>query len=175
MPIIQTVDPQNAKGNVKEAYAVFEQMGADVPLPMQMHSASPELMGVHHGIMKYFMTHKNLGFPVLTHIRLLTANEENYPYCTNLNAQWLQMAGGLTPEQIEAAKQDPENAALDDKDKALLKFVVQVVKDPASTTAEDIQNLRDLGWTDADVFDAVYHAMGMVGAGIMFKAFKMAE
>lgn len=35
MALIKTVSPEEAEGNVKEAYSIFLNMGADVPLPMQ--------------------------------------------------------------------------------------------------------------------------------------------
>ncbi|MFC1895614.1 carboxymuconolactone decarboxylase family protein [Thermodesulfobacteriota bacterium] len=121
------------------------------------------------------MEHPTLSFPLLAHIRLLVAHEENYPYCINLNQGLLQTLGGLKEEQIAATKADPDKAALEPKDKAMLLFVLKAVQDPATTEKEDVDALHDLGWTDRDIFDAVTHGMNMVSAGMMFKAFKMGE
>ncbi len=37
-------------------------------------------------------------------------------------------------------------------------------------TRDDVEKLHQLGWTDRDIFDAVYQGASMVAVGTMFKA-----
>ena len=175
MPLLKVVSPEEADGKIKEAYSFFEKMGAPVPLPMQMVSTSPDLLAIHSQTLQYFVTHPNLSFPLLAHIRLLVADKEDYPYCVNLNEGMLQVMGGLTKEQIDAARVDPEMAQLPAKDKSLLLYVLRVIQDPALSNQKDVDALRGLGWTDRDIFDAVNHGLGMVSAGMAFKIFQMGK
>jgi len=175
MPLLNTVAPEDAKGRVKEAYAMFDKIGLPVPLSVQMLSASPDMISVQGQMMNYFMNHPTLSPSLLTHIRLLTAHEEAFSYCTDLNHRILTSMIGMSEEQVAAAIQDPHAAALQPEEKALLSFVLKVARDPALTSADEMDALKVQGWSDRDVFDATMMAMNMVSIGMMFKAFKMAS
>ncbi|MBI9075227.1 MAG: hypothetical protein JEZ02_07440 [Desulfatibacillum sp.] len=175
MPLLKTITPEEATGKAKEAYSFFEKMGAPVPLPMQMMSISPYFLEMQSNGLQFFMSHPNLKFQLLAHIRLLVSYNEGYEYCINLNQGMLMMLAKLSQEDIDAAKANPANAKLDDKDKALLLYVLKVTGDPALSNADDIKALKDMGWSDSDIFEAVQHGLGMIAAGMAFKIFRMAE
>lgn len=50
---------------------------------------------------------------------------------------------------------DLENSPLDEKDKALFRFVSKVNRQSPQITAADMKPLYDVGWTD----DAIYYAI----------------
>jgi alkylhydroperoxidase family enzyme len=50
---------------------------------------------------------------------------------------------------------DLENSALDEKHKALFRFVDKVNRDSPRITADDMQPLRALGWDDEAIYFAV--------------------
>jgi alkylhydroperoxidase family enzyme len=78
-------------------------------------------------------------------------------------------------EQIEAAKADPEKAPLNEKEKALLVFVLKATKDPHSVDAGQIAALKKLGWAERDIFDALAHGARAVATNIIFDAFKVEQ
>ena len=175
MPLLDTIAPQEAQGKVKEVYGMFEQLNIPVPLPLQMMSVSPDYLAIQGQMIGYYMHHPVLSPSLLTHIRLMAAHEENYTYCIHLNEQILRSRMGLTEEQIAAAADDPVKTALNAEEQALLSFVQKTLRDPASTSREDMENLRALGWGDREIFDATLMGMHMLDMGMMFKAFKMGE
>ena len=175
MPLLKTVKPEEATGKAKEAYSIFENMGAPVALPMQMMSISPFFVEAQGNGLKYFISHPNLKFSLLAHIRMLVAYNEGYEYCIDLNQGMLMVLAKLSQEDIDAAKADPAKAKLNDKDKAMLLYVLKVTQDPAMSTAEDIGALKEMGWSEQDIFEAVQHGLGMIAAGMAFKIFKMGE
>jgi hypothetical protein len=59
------------------------------------------------------------------------------------------------------------------KDKAMLLFVLKALKTPQEVSREDMDALHQMGWTDSDVYDAVFHGAGMIAPSFMMKAFKM--
>lgn len=50
---------------------------------------------------------------------------------------------------------DLENSSLPEKEKALLRFAAKVTSDLPSIAAEDSDRLRQAGWTDEAIYDAV--------------------
>jgi hypothetical protein len=173
MSLLNTVPPQEAQGKVKEVYGMFEQLNIPVPLSLQMMSVSQDYLAIQGRMIGYYMNHPGLSPLLLTYIRLLAAHEENYTYCIHLNQQILKNKMGLTDAQIAAVPDHPDKTALNSEEKALLLFVQKVLRDPASTTREDMENLRTMGWSERDIFDATLMGMHMLDMGMMFKAFKM--
>lgn len=54
------------------------------------------------------------------------------------------------------ARADVEGAPLAEPEKALLRFVRIVTQHAYRTTDEDVQGLREQGWTDAQIAECVY-------------------
>jgi uncharacterized peroxidase-related enzyme len=60
-------------------------------------------------------------------------------------------------ETVKAlARGDLESAGLSPAERALLQYVEQVTRHAERTTHADVQRLRDLGWTDEQIGEAVY-------------------
>lgn len=172
MGLIQTVDPRQAEGEIKEAFDFFQQALGAIPAPMAMYSTSPGLFSKQLQSMNYFMKHPTLGFPLLSSIRYVVSKAQDYHYCAGFNKAFLEKQG-LTEEQIQAMAQAPESAPLDDKDRALLAFVAKATGSPDAVSQADMDGLHTLGWSDRDVFDAMAHAANIISAGILMKAFKL--
>jgi alkylhydroperoxidase family enzyme len=63
---------------------------------------------------------------------------------------------GVADEQIAAARAfDPDRAGFSPKERALFDFVMKVNGDPHSITDEDVEALRALGVTDAELVEAI--------------------
>lgn len=54
------------------------------------------------------------------------------------------------------AKGDLDQAGLTPAERALLEYVTKVTEAAYRTTREDVQALRDHGWTEAQIAEAVY-------------------
>ncbi len=172
MGLIQPVDPQKAEGNIKEAFEFFQQTIGTIPTPMALFSASPGIFNIQLQSLNYFMKHPTLSFALLSTIRYLVSKEYNYQFCTHFNREFLKKQG-LSDEDIETLTQDPENAPLEDKDRAMLAFVVKAVKNPETMTQADMDKLHDMGWTDSEALDAMAHAGSMIASSVIMKTFQM--
>ena len=80
---------------------------------------------------------------------------------------------GLSDEDIEKMENDPLSAPLDDKDRAMVAFVIKAIKTPDAVEKQDVDQLHDLGWTDSDIMDALAHGTNMIASSILMKTFKM--
>ena len=56
---------------------------------------------------------------------------------------------------VGSALRDLENCALSAKEKAMLRFVGKVNHQAPSITAEDMQPLYQVGWTDEAIYSAI--------------------
>jgi len=172
MALIQTIEPEKAEGKVKEIYDFAQKNAGMIPAPMQLASASPWMLDMVWHSIQYFTKHPNLGFGVLSSIRYLVARQYNYAFCKGFNKKILKLQG-LSDEDIEKMEKDPLQTPLDDKDRAMLSFVMKAIKSPDAVEKQDVDKLHDYGWTDSDILDAMAHGTNMIGSSILMKTFKM--
>jgi hypothetical protein len=172
MALIQTVEPDKAEGQVKKIYDFMQKNAGVIPAPLQLASASPWMLDIVWQSIQYYSQHPNLSFPLLSSIRYLVAQQYDYTFCTDFNKNLLKMQG-LSDDDIAKMEEDPLNAPLEDKDQALVAFVMKAVKTPDAVEKADLDGLHDLGWTDGDIIDALGHGTNMVGSSILMKTFKM--
>jgi len=121
---------------------------------------------------RYYSQHPSLGFGLLSSIRYLVAQQYDYAFCTGFNKNMLKMQG-LSDKDIDKMEKDPLQAPLDDKDRAMVAFVMKAVKTPDAVEQQDVDNLHEQGWTDSDILDALAHGTNMIASSILMKAFKM--
>ena len=152
---------------------ILDQVGA-VPPPLVLFSASPGLQALQSRTFEYYMAHPNLSPKLKTLIRYLVAVALNMPLCAEFNAHVLEKLG-MTREQVAELTVNPAFAPLEEKEGWLLAFVVSAVRDPDGVSESHVANLRDLGWSDSDIFDALNLAALMKGSAVLMKAFKFDE
>ena len=172
MAIIQTISPEAAEGETKKIYDMMLQNVGVVPSPLQLASASPGVLNFHWESIKYFSQHPTLGFALLSTIRFLVAEHLNYAFCTDFNKTILKKQG-LSDADIEDMRKDPLKAPLEDREQAMVGFVMKAIKSPDAVEQQDMDQLHDMGWTDRDILDALVHGTNMIGSSILMKTFKM--
>ena len=175
MSLIETVAPDSASGEVA---ALYEQMRAafgGVPGALSVWSASPLLLRQQFEFIGYYMQHPRLSGALLATMRMLVSMDTKCAYCIEFNAGMLINMLGWTPDQVAAARADPGQANLPEREKALLLWVLKSVRDANSVTPGELDALRGLGWSDQDILDALGHGARMVAADIVLNAFKVAR
>ena len=173
MPLIQTYTPENATGQVKEIYNQIESAFGSVPNALQVYSSSPALLARQWQQVGYYMQHPTLSFNLLAMIRMLISEKTHCEYCVGFNEAMLINMGGLTIEQVAAIKDNPHNAPISDKDKAMLLFVLKATSAAASVNQSDIAGLKAQGWSDGDILDGLSHGAYMLAGDTIFNALKL--
>jgi hypothetical protein len=120
-----------------------------------------------------------MGHPVLNpnfqaFLRMLVSIKQECAFCINMNTGML-LNSGFTMEQIEATKANPETMPLPEKEKALILFVLKIINNSNSTEEGDMIKLRDLGWQDSEILEAVFAGTNQVASDMMFNAFKIED
>jgi len=78
-------------------------------------------------------------------------------YCTAAHSKFLRDVCG-DEESLKAIAADPSGASLAAQDRAVYEFATKVATDAASIVLADIDRLREVGLSDADIADVVYAA-----------------
>lgn len=172
MAILKLVEKEEATGKVAEIYERMTAAMGFVPNAFKLYSPSEYLLETVSGNMGYYMRHKTLGGKLLAFIRLLVSEQEKCVYCVTVNSRIL-LQYGVLPDALAGIKADPSTAPLEEKEKALLLFVLKMVKDSNSIVAEDLEKLRALGWSDGEILDGAYHGANQVASDMILNAFKI--
>jgi len=154
---IDVTPPPADAGRVAEVMAPYVEMLGRAPGGLQMLAASPPLLEHYAANIGYYMGHPRLSQPLLTFIRYLVSWRGDCDYCIDLNEAFLLNAG-LDRAAIEAAREDPARAPLAPPEQALLQLAVEAVDHPEVVSEARLAALRELGWQDRDILDAVWHA-----------------
>jgi uncharacterized peroxidase-related enzyme len=173
MSILQTVTPETATGEVAEIYAQIKNAWGHVPTSIQVFSANPFLLKHQWEYYGSVMQHPTLSMPLTACIRMLVSQAGHCDYCIDMNAGMLINAAGWTPEQVAATRADFNDSPLSGPEKILLGLVLKMTRDSSSVTAADLQAVRDAGWSDGDILDAVNHGARMVAGDIVINGFKV--
>jgi len=156
---IRTVDPADAAGKVAEIYEQFPpELG--IPPTFRMLSASPALMERQWQTMQFWQANEALSRPFLVAVRYLMTGLLGLSECQAINGKLLRIIG-LSAEEVEALSGDPADWPLSEPEQALLEFVVRSVPERRSASADELSRLRDLGWTEATILEALAYG-GMV-------------
>jgi AhpD family alkylhydroperoxidase len=172
MTLIKLIEKEEATGRVADIYETMINTMGFIPNAFKVFSPSEHVLDKQFSNLGYYMRHKTLGGKLLAFIRLLVSETEQCKYCVGMNSGIL-LQYGVLPDLLAEIKEDPAKAPLDEKELALLLFVLKVVKDSNAIQQEDVDALENLGWTDADIIDATYHGTTQVGVDKIFNAFKI--
>lgn len=172
MALLNPVSHEQAEGIIREGYDFFMQRAGAIPKPLEMLSISPGLFALQLKRIEYFAKHPSLSFALLTHIRYLVARNLDYEFCTDFNRHILQKLG-LSDEDIRKTEADPSQSLLEEKENALLTFVVRAIKEPGAGYGEEIERLKGMGWEDRDLVDALAQGVSMIDHSIMMEIFEM--
>ena len=173
MPLINIVKPEDATGELAEIYSQIKAFRGRVGNSAQIFSSSPELLKQQMSFIGHYLNHANLSMALLACIRILISDKNNCSYCVDFNSSLLMNLLNWTPKEVETLRANPNEANLSDKEKAMLLFVLKAVRTPHDVNAQDVQKLRDIGYSDSDILDATNHGARMSAVDIIFDAFKI--
>lgn len=172
MSLLKLIEKEEATGKVAEIYERMTAAMGFVPNAFKLYSPSEHLLETVSGNLGHYMRHKSLGGKLLAFIRLLVSDQEKCAYCVGVNTHIL-LQYGVLPDALTGIKADPATAPLEEKEKALLLFVLKMVKDSNSIVAEDLEKLRSLGWSDTEILEGAYHGANQVAGDMILNAFKI--
>jgi len=152
MQRILSIDPQSATGTVKSLLDGVQHKLGFVPNLMRTLAVSPAALDAYLSFNDR-LSHGVLSPKLREQIALTVAYSDSCQYCLAAHTAIGGMLG-LTPSQLEAAytadSTDPQIAAA-------LHFAQQVVQNQGHVSDEDVAEVRQAGYGDAEIAEIVGH------------------
>jgi uncharacterized peroxidase-related enzyme len=155
MTFIETVHEDEATEAVAEMYAVDRQTFGRLPNFTQAFSSRPAVYAAWrqlNGAIKANMDLRRYELATVAAARRLRSS-----YCTLAHGSVL-IDKFMEPDVLKAVVDDYRAAGLDPTDVAVMDLADKVVRDATSVSEDDLDRLRTLGLTDAEILDVVLAA-----------------
>jgi len=103
----------------------------------------------------FLLNETELSYEIKEAIALLISEENSCKMCVGLHKNIAKMLG-LSEEKIEEILAGVESMTNDDNEKALLNFCIKASKkDNYKILKEEIDALKEMGWSDIQIIEAV--------------------
>jgi uncharacterized peroxidase-related enzyme len=155
MAFIETVPEDQATGPLAAAYATDREVFGHVPNFTKGFSLRPDVYAAWrqlNGAIKANMDLRRYELATVAAARRLRSS-----YCTLAHGSVL-VDQFLEPDAVRAVVSDHRTAGLDEVDVAVMDLAEKVVDDATTVTEADVDRLRSLGLTDAEIADVVLAA-----------------
>jgi uncharacterized peroxidase-related enzyme len=155
MTFTRTVLESEATGAVAEIYEADRDTHGFVPNFTQAYSLRPDVYAAWrqlNGAIKANMDLRRYELATIAAARRLRSS-----YCTLAHGSVL-LDNFMAPDELRSLVDDPDTSQLDPVDKAVMGLADKVAHDATAVTEDDIQALRELGLTEAEIFDVILAA-----------------
>ncbi len=153
MSLIQYIDEDRAQGELAMIYERIRRLRGGVADVMKLQSLNPPLLAAHFEFYRTLMFGPSeLDRRTREMIGVLVSSSNACAYGVSHHSEALRHLE--VPEAVidELASGTVSDELLSEPMQALLRYVASLTRTPSSATAVD--ELRELGWTDAAILDA---------------------
>ena len=150
MAFIRTVAEDEAQGETAEIYTQAQATYGYVPNMTKIFSHRPEVMKAWTalaGVVRSNMELRRYELATLAAAKALTSS-----YCMLAHGS-LMLREICSVDALKAIVVQADDAPISPAEQAIMRFAVQIARDATSVTADDIDELRGLGLSDAEIFD----------------------
>jgi len=106
-------------------------------------------------VQNFLLKETRLSYNTKERIAILVSVENNCTMCVDVHKNIAKMLG-MKDEQVAEVLNGIEAINVDEKERELLKLSIKAAqKDNYKTTKDDIDALKDLGWSDLEILEAV--------------------
>jgi uncharacterized peroxidase-related enzyme len=152
VPFIEPISEEQAAGEVAERYAQDRTDDGYVANMTKAFSHRPHVLGAWEALKTSAASTMDVRRYELA--TLAAARRLKSSYCMLAHGNVLA-SHFYDAEQVRRIAADHRAAGLDEVDVAVMDLAEKVAGDASSVTQADIDRLRDLGLSDADIFDVV--------------------
>ncbi len=153
MPWINVIDETDAKDSLKKIYNEIQTKRGKLSNIMKIHSLNPEAMKVHMNLYLTLMFDKsNLKREERELIAVVVSSLNKCKYCVYHHAEALNFYW-KDREKVNMVIEKSQSLDLSDKIKQMINYVVKLTNNPYNLKKEDIEHLRNVGFSDKDILD----------------------
>jgi alkylhydroperoxidase family enzyme len=167
---IKIVEPDQAGGEASKLFDTAQAAFGLIPEPLKLFAHNPKVANAVFDGFGPSMSQPSLSQPFFAWIRYLLAYHTDCTHCVDVNAGML-LDIGVSQDALTEAVKDKRTVPLPEKEKALLLACLKVVGDHKALSKEEIDDLKKLGHSDADLVAAFHHSAHTQATDLMINAF----
>lgn len=153
MSWIDEVNEEDADKKLKEVYNRIKGDRGKLSNIMKVHSLMPVSMNEHMDLyMSIMFRERNLDREDCELIGVVVSNENGCEYCVNHHAEALNHYW-KDEKRIERLKDEYSKADLDEKQSAMVDYVVKLTNEPYEVEESDIDILREADFSDENILN----------------------
>jgi uncharacterized peroxidase-related enzyme len=154
---VDLVPVERATGKRKVLYDALERVRGKgrVSNLFKAYGAFPELAIANFERLNILLNQGSLSKKLKEGLMTALAEVNRCDYCVSFHATQMKSSGASDAEVEAALSMDPDKLGLSPKEKALFEFGLKANGDPHAIPREDIDALRALGVTDAELVETL--------------------
>ena len=154
MARIRVIEEPEATGNIKTAYEGLRRRMGVVPDVVKLFSLWPEVFELHLQLFEQVMlAETELPSTTKEMIAVVVSKTNSCSYCVAHHSDSLRRYG-ISDDVVRQLGDDFHQALLDDQTLQLLEYAEKVTQHAYQVTDEDVEKLRQWGWTDRQILEA---------------------
>lgn len=153
MARIKSLEKEHVAQEVRPVYEEIEKVFGRVPNIFQTYAHFPQLLKANWEKLKAVMMGSSLRRELKEAIALIVSEANACRYCIAAHGLALQQLG-FSRESIDALVKNLKAKGFQPKELKLLEIARKSTKDANSVTDQDIAELRNLGWSEAEIVEA---------------------
>lgn len=154
MALIDVVPPDEAEGELADAYEEIRQERGAVANVYQVHSLLPATMLGHKELyMSLLYGSQGLARDERELVAVVVSAENDCGYCVQHHSDALDRYWD-DRDRVDALARDPESLDLDRRQEALVGWARQVTHQPADAGEIQVDMMREAGLSDQEILDA---------------------
>ena len=158
---LSVVNEADAPDEVKQLYARFRATFGrpEVPGILQCFATHPPLLEHMMSLAETMLFSPGaLGRANKEMLATFVSSQNHCDYCADSHGFFLRMNGGTSELLTAATSCDLESTSLNSAQRALLQFVQKITDDSSAISPQDVELLRESGWTDLQIAETIHLA-----------------
>ena len=155
MAFIELPDMETVDEPIKKTFEQVKAATGEVGELVRILATRPDILDMtNHMVKTLLFSQSQLDLHTKEYIAILVSLENSCPMCVGEHERLSKLLG-IPEEQINAVKAGFEEADLPQAQKLLLRFCVKAAKQSYKVTAEEVEALRQAGYSDSQLLEAV--------------------
>lgn len=151
MPFIKVINENEAEGELKKVYEQIGSARGKLSNIMKIHSLMPDTMIKHLELYLSIMFSKTkLSREEKEILAVVVSKNNNCDYCVNHHAEALNHYW-KNKERLDNFVSTLDDDSFSDKLRLAIKHATELTTNPSAVTKNDIDELKNAGWTDDDI------------------------
>lgn len=158
---LSVINEAEASDQVKQLYAQFRTTfdRPEVPGILQCFATHPPLLEHMMGLAETMLFSAGaLGRANKEMLATFVSTQNRCDYCADSHGFFLRVNGGSSELLAAATTCDLQSESLTSAQRALLQFVQKITDDSSALSPHDVEHLRESGWTNLQIAEAIHLA-----------------